>query len=85
MPDTAADELHGRRAQRVILGEFQLGGKNTAFEWGTLGALDQGFPVVHVIFRDRARRDAIGGVGREVLVLVEETLLGDGGHGGQSW
>lgn len=44
MPDLA-DEFHGRWRERVIFGELELGGKDTALEWRSLGPLDQSFPV----------------------------------------
>lgn len=77
MPHAAADELHSRRAQRVVSGEFEFGCEDAAFEGGALRALDQCFPVEHVIFGDGACGDAFGWVGREVFVFVEEALLSD--------
>lgn len=50
MPHPTTDEFHRRRTERVVLGEFELGGENTALEGGALGSLDQGFPVEHVVF-----------------------------------
>ena len=80
MPYPATHELHRRRTKRVILGKLEFGSEDPALERGALGALDQGFPVKHVIFGHRASSDAVRGVLREVLVLVEEAFLGDGGH-----
>lgn len=37
--------------------------------------------MVHVIFCDGACGDAVGRVGGEVFVFVEEAFLRDGGHG----
>lgn len=79
MPHPAPDKFHGRGAQRIIFGELKLGSKDATLEWGPLGALDQGFPVEHVIFGYRACSDAIWRVRGEVFVLVEKALLGDAG------
>lgn len=75
-------ELHRRWHERVVLGEFELGGENAAFVWCALGALNQCFPDKEVIFVDGAGGDAFWRVGGEVFVLLEETLGGDGVHGG---
>jgi hypothetical protein len=84
VPHPTPDELHSRWAQRVVLGEFELCGEDTTLERGTSGALDQSFPVEHVIFGDWACGDALGRVGGEVLVFVEQALLRDGGcHGSE--
>lgn len=79
VPHPGPDELHSRRAQGVVLGELELGCEYTTFEWGFFGPLDQGFPVEHVILRDRASCDAFWWVRGEVLVFVEQAFLGDGG------
>lgn len=71
MPDATADKLHRRWTERVVLGELQLGGENAALERRAFGALDQRFPVEHVILGDGAGGDAVGGVGGEVFVFVE--------------
>jgi hypothetical protein len=76
MPQSA-QEPHHRRTQRVVLRELQLRGEYAAFEGGALGPLDQRFPDEHVVFGDGAGGYAVGGVGGEVFVLVEEALLGD--------
>lgn len=81
VPDSTANKLHRRRAQRIILGELQFGGKDASFKWCAFRALDQGLPMEHVIFRDGTSRDAVGWVGGEVLVLVEETFLRNRRHG----
>jgi len=74
-------ELHGRRHERVVLWEFELGGEDAAFVGGALGALDHGFPEEEVVFVDGAGGDALWRVGGEVLVLLEEPFRGDGVHG----
>ena len=70
---------HARRIQRIVLGEFQLGGEDAAFEGGAVGALDQGFPEEDVVFGDGAGGDAVGWGGGQGFVFVEETPGGDGG------
>lgn len=80
MPYPPAHKLHSRRTQRIVLGELELGGENATLERGTLWALDEGLPLEHVILGDGAGGDAVGGVGGEVFVLVEEPFLRDGGH-----
>lgn len=82
VPHSTPDELHGGRAQGIVLGELELCCKYTTLEGSASGAFDQSFPVEHVILRDGASRDTLGRVCGEVLVLVKETLLGDrGSHG----
>ena len=73
VPDVAL-ELHGRRHERVVLGEFELCWEDTAFVWCSLGTLDHGLPEEEVIFIDGACCDALWRVGREVLVLLEEAF-----------
>lgn len=73
VPDVAL-ELHGRWHERVVLREFELCRKDAAFVWCSLGALDHGFPQEEVIFVNWACCDALGRVGGEVLVLLEETF-----------
>lgn len=85
MPHPATDKLHMRRAQRIVLGELELGGENAALERGALGALDERLPLEHVVLGDGAGGDAIWRVCREVLVLVEQAFLRDRGHGGLGW
>lgn len=80
VPDVAL-ELHGRRHERVVLGEFELCWEDAAFVWCSLGALDHGLPEEKVIFVDWACCDALGRVGGKVLVLLEEALGGHGVHG----
>lgn len=75
MPDLA-QELHGWRRERVVLWKAQLGGEDTAFKGGTLGALDQSLPVEQVILGDGAGRDALGRVIGERTVLLEEATVG---------
>lgn len=85
MPDVAL-ELHGRRHERVVLGEFELCWEDAAFVWCSFGALDHGLPEEEVIFVDWACCDALGWVGGKVLVLLEETFGCYGVHGdGRSW
>lgn len=81
MPNIAS-ELHNRRHERVILWELEFGGEDAAFVWGTLGALDHGFPQEEVILADRAGGDAVWRVSGEVFVLLEEALRGNRVHGG---
>jgi hypothetical protein len=74
-------ELHGRRHERVVLGEFELGGEDAAFVGSSFGALDHGFPEEEVIFVDGTGGDTLWWVGGEVFVLLEESLRGYGVHG----
>jgi hypothetical protein len=74
-------ELHGRRHERVVLGEFELGREDAAFVGCSFGALDHGFPEEEVVFVDGAGGDALWWVGGEVFVLLEETFRSDGVHG----
>jgi hypothetical protein len=69
-------ELHGRRHERVVLGEFELCWEDAAFVWCSLGALDHGLPEEKVIFVNGACCDALGWVGRKVLVLLKEAFRG---------
>lgn len=80
VPDATADELHRRWAERVVFGELELCCEDATFEGCFFRALDQSFPVEHVIFGDWAGGDSLWWVGGEVLVLVEQALLGDGRH-----
>lgn len=76
------EELHGRRRERVVLGEFQLGGEDAAFKGRALGALDEAFPVEEVVLGDGAGGDALGGAVCEGAVFLEEAPVGGGlGHG----
>jgi len=75
VPDVAL-KLHGRRHERVIFGEFELGREDTAFVWCSFRALDHGLPEEEVILVDWACCDALRWVGCEVLVLLEETFRG---------
>lgn len=76
------EELHGRRRERVVLGEFQLGGEDAAFKGRALGALDEAFPVEEVVLGDGAGGDALGGAVCESAVFLEEAPVGGGlGHG----
>ena len=78
-----AQKAHRRRVKRIVLWEFQLGGKDAAFKGGAVGALDEGFPEEDVVFGDGAGGDAVGGGGGEEFVFVEEAAGCDcGGHGG---
>lgn len=77
------EELHGRRRERVVLGEAQLGGEDAALKGCALGALDEALPVQQVVLGDGAGGDALGGVVGEGAVLLEEAAVGGGlGHGG---
>jgi len=73
VPDIA-QELHGRRHERVVLGKLEFRWKHAAFVWGVLRALYESLPDEQIIFRDWAGRDAVWRVGSEVLVLLEEPL-----------
>lgn len=78
VPDLA-HEAHARRRERVVPRESQLRREDAAGVGGALGALDQRFPDEDVVFRDRARGDAVrGGLG-EGFVFVEEPFGGEGG------
>lgn len=82
MPDFG-EELHGRRRERVVLGELELGGEDAALKGGALGTLDEAFPEEEVVFGDGAGGDAFGGVVGEGAVFLEETAVGGGlSHGG---
>lgn len=39
------DEFHRRWRERIIFGELELSGEDTAFKWRPLGPLNQRFPV----------------------------------------
>ena len=75
VPDVAL-ELHGRRHERVVLGEFELCWEDAAFVWCSLRALDHCLPEEKVIFVDWARCDALWRIGGKVLVLLEKALGG---------
>ena len=72
-----AQKAHRGRVQRVIFGEFQLGGEDAAFKGGAVGALDEGFPEEDVVFGDGAGGDAVGRGGGEQFVFMEEAAGGD--------
>lgn len=67
-------KAHAGRIQRVIARELEFGGVDAAFEGGAVGALDQGFPEVDVVFGDGAGGYAVGRGGGEGFVFVEEAL-----------
>lgn len=77
-------ERHLGRAHGVVLGEFELGGEDTAFVGGALGTLDEGFPKEEVFFGDGTGGDAFDAALGEGAVFFEEPLCGHGGagHGG---
>jgi len=79
MPEIA-QELHRRRHERVVFGELELGWEDASFVWRAFGALNKCFPDEQVILADGAGGDAVGWVGGEVLILLEEPLGGDGVH-----
>lgn len=82
MPDLP-QELHGRRRQRVVLGEAQLGREDAALERRALGALDQRLPVQQVVLRHGTRRDALGRVVSQRPVFLQQPAVGGGlGHFG---
>ena len=76
MPDVAC-EFHTWRIERVVFRELELGGEDTAFEGSPFGALDQGFPGEDIVFRYRARGDAVGWGGGEGAVFLEEAAGGE--------
>lgn len=80
MPYATSDKLHRRRAQGVVPWELQFRCEDAALEGGFFRALDQGFPIKHVIFGDGTCGDTLWWVGGEVLVFVEKALLSDGGR-----
>lgn len=83
MPDVG-EELHGRRRERVVLGELQRGGEDAALKGGALGALDEALPVQQVVLGDGAGGDALGGVVCEGAVFLEQTPVRRRlGHGAQ--
>lgn len=73
MPDVAK-ELHGRRHERIVLGEFELGGKDAAFVGSALGSFNQRLPHEEVVFFDGACGDAIWWVLSEVFVFLEQAF-----------
>lgn len=75
MPNLA-QKAHARRRERVVFRKTELGGEDAAFEGGAFGALDQRFPDEEVVFRHRTGRDAIGRVGGQEAVFLEEALRG---------
>ena len=80
VPHATSDKFHRRRAQGVVSWELQLCCENAALEGGFFWALNQGFPIEHVIFGDGTGGDTLWWVGGEVLVFVEKALLSDGGR-----
>lgn len=83
VPDVAG-KLHGRRHERVVLWELELGGKDAVFVGRAFGAGDQGFPHKQVVFFDGAGGDALGWILGQVFVFLEQSLGCDrGGHGGE--
>ena len=79
MPDVTL-KLHRRRRQRVVFREGERGGEDASFEGCSLGALDQAFPVEHVILGAWPGDDALGAVVRQVLVLRQEPFVCCGCH-----
>lgn len=67
-------ELHDGRHERVVFGELELGGEDATLVGSSFGSLDHGFPEEEVILVDGSGGDALGRVGGEVLVLLEEPL-----------
>ncbi len=89
MPNLA-QELHLRRAERVVFGELQFSREDPAFKGCVFGALDQGFPGEDVVFGDGTGGYAVRGGGGEEAVFVEEAFGGYGcRHGwvieGERW
>ena len=97
MPDLA-EELHLGRVERVVFGELELGGEDTAFKGRAFGPLDQRLPREEIVFVHRTRSDAVGRRGEEGFVFGKEafrrharghTFVGVGTQGvrdrGQSW
>jgi hypothetical protein len=70
MPDIGK-ELHGRRHKRIVFGELEFSGKDTAFVGSAFGSFNQCFPYEEVVFFDGAGGDAIGWVLSEMLVFLE--------------
>lgn len=70
------EELHGRRRERVVPREPQLGREHAALKRCALGPLDQRLPVQEVVFRDRAGRDALGRVVGQRPVLLQQAAMG---------
>lgn len=71
-----SEEPHGWRGKRIVLGELELGGKDTALERSALGALDKALPVKQIVFGDGASGDALGWVVGERAILLEQTAVG---------
>lgn len=75
-------ELHLRRVERVVSGESQLGGKDTAFERRTFGTLDHRLPEEEIVFIDRPGCNAIRWRDEKGFVFGEEAFRGHAGcHG----
>jgi hypothetical protein len=73
VPDIAK-ELHGWWHERVVLGKLELGGKDATLVRCALRPLDKRLPYEQVVLVHRPGGDAIGRIGGEVLVLLEEPL-----------
>ena len=69
-----AQKLHLWRVERIVLGEFELGGKDATFKGRTLGTLDQRLPGEEVVFINGACGDAVGWGREEGFVFSEEAL-----------
>ena len=69
-----AQKLHLWRVERIVLGEFELGGKDAAFKGRALGALDQRLPGEEVVFVNGAGGDTVGWGRKEGFVFREEAL-----------
>ena len=69
-----AQKLHLWWVERIILGEFELGGKDAAFKRRALGALDQRLPREEVVFINGACGDAIGWGSEEGFIFSKKSL-----------
>jgi hypothetical protein len=69
-----AEKLHLWRVERIVFGEFELGGEDAAFKGRALGALDQRLPGKEVVFVNGAGGDAVGWGREERFVFREEAL-----------
>ena len=69
-----AQKPHHRRRERIVSRKPQFGGEHAAFERGALGALDQRFPDVEVVFGDGTGGYAVRWVRGEELVFLKEAF-----------
>lgn len=79
-----AQELHGRRGQRVVGRELELCREHAALEGRPFWPLYHGLPVQKVVLGDGPGGDSIGRVLGEHAVFLEQAAVGGRRHGGLS-